>query len=241
MTYSQPFSRTVFLASLCLAACVGDSTHAMLLRTEHLDAFAQRGHAADRFLLPWFLVQDNIDSWNSAGSIPGIEFHLLDSPTANDLPQVKNVSLEVSKSSELRFSAPPFGNEKVGVKSTHLAAQILAKQISDGKFKGVRRDAPNFRQVRRSASKKPKSWVALAEILAYVAGALLALGAVGMTVFKWNLRRLERLEIERFSNIPESDLMMARMSQLPPADWWSEFQRDEESSTLTNTGGSHMN
>ncbi|MFN7803283.1 MAG: hypothetical protein ACK5TO_04680 [Planctomycetaceae bacterium] len=52
---------------------------------------------------------------------------------------------------------------------------------------------------------------------AYGVLAVLALGAVGITVFRWNQRRLEIQNFRRFSSISDSELAMARLSAVRPA------------------------
>ena len=237
MSYIQTVSRIAFLASFCLAACVGNSARATLFPSEHLGSRALSGNASYGSLLPNFLIQESIPSWNSAGpSNPEIEFNLLGWSPADDLPQVVNQVPEVYRLSELRLAGPPLGNDHVALKATYLATQIAADQLT-----GVRNRARNLRLAVRSQTKSSVSWVTLVEFSVYGSLALLALGAVGLTVFNWNRRRLKRLKFESFSNIQESDLMMARLSQPFPPGSWAEFNSLDESFSPTNGSTSSSN
>lgn len=242
MSYIQKVSRTAFLASFCLAACVGNSARATLFPSEHLGARAPSGNASYGSLLPNFLIQESIPSWNSTGpSTPEIEFNLLGWSPADDLPQVVNQVPEVYRLSELRLAGPPLGNDQVALKATYLATQLLETQIAADQLTGVRNRAPNLRLALRSQTKSSVSWVTLVEFSVYGSLALLALGAVGLTVFNWNRRRLKRLKFESFSNIQESDLMMARLSQPFPQRSWAEFNSLDESFSPTNGSTSSSN
>ena len=242
MSYIQTVSRIAFLASFFLAACVGNSARATLFPSEHFSARAPSGNASYGSLLPNFLIQESIPSWNSAGpSNPEIEFNLLGWSPADDLPQVVNQVPEVYRLSELRLAGPPLGNDQVALKATYLATQLLETQIAADQLTGVRNGAPNLRLALRSQTKSSVSWVTLVEFSVYGSLALLALGAVGLTVFNWNRRRLKRLKFERFSNIQESDLMMARLSQPFPPGSWAEFNSLDESFSPTNGSTSSSN
>lgn len=232
---TQLVPRTVSLACLCLAVLGGNSAKATLLPPEHLGAFARNGGASHGALLPDFLVHDHFPSWDPEGpSTPGIEFNLLEwSPTV-DLSQTVTKVPEVSAWSELRFVAPPLANDQERLKATYLASQILANKMAPRGITRLTGELSNFRQSFGITAKRAVSWTTRLEYFAYSSLALFALGAIGLTAFRWNQDRLRKQEFDAFFNVADSDLMMARRSQAPPPDSWTERESWNSSPPRTN-------
>lgn len=235
MSFVQIILRSVFLACLCLVLLGGNPAKATLLPSEQIGAFSPSGKASHGSLLPGFLAHDNLPTWDSERpSTPGIEFNLLEWSTTDDLPQPLTKVPEVSAWSELRFVAPPLENEQERLKATYLASQILANKMAPRGITRLTGELSNFRQSSGITAKRAVSWKTRLEYFAYSSLALFALGAIGLTAFRWNQDRLRKQEFDAFFNVADSDLMMARRSQAPPPDSWTERESWNSSPPRTN-------
>lgn len=190
MSFVQIILRSVFLACLCLVLLGSNPAKATLLPSEQIGAFSPSGKASHGSLLPGFLAHDNLPTWDSERpSTPGIEFNLLEWSTTDDLPQPLTKVPEVSTWSELRFVAPPLENEQEGYKATYVASQLLAQKMSPRGLIKLSGQLANLGQTSGRTAKRAVSWATRVEYFVYGSLALLALGAIVLTAFRWNESR----------------------------------------------------
>jgi hypothetical protein len=218
MSYTTLGLRTLLLVSLCLTLFVGNSARASLLPSEHPGGSSTSGDPVHSLQLPQFLLLDSFPSWNSGrDSVPGMAFDLLGCSTIVDLSVTENRETEGLALSHSGLSESLLQDEESPVKATCQASQLLESDtVVITKIKSPSRSVNslglNWRPGRRSDSSVTRVMNS-----AYGVLAVLALGAVGITVFRWNQRRLEIQKFRRFSSISDSELAMARLSAVRPS------------------------
>lgn len=218
MSYTTLCLRTLSLASLCLTLLVGNSARASLLSSEQPGGSLTSGDPVHSLPLPQFLLLDSFPTWNSGrDSVPGMSFDLLGCSTIDDLSVPENREAEGLALSHSGLSESLLQDEESPAKATRQASQLLESDTSViKKIKSPTRSVNslglNWRPGRSSDS-------SLTRVMnsAYGVLAVLALGAGGITVFRWNQRRLEIQNFRRFSSISDSELAMARLSAVRPS------------------------